>query len=60
MAITTASTANPLRDPMIVERQPLVAPTPTTMVAISIASTAEARNVVIRTGTTLVETIPRL
>jgi hypothetical protein len=35
---------------MMVERHPRVAPTPTTIVTISIASTAEARNVVMRTA----------
>jgi hypothetical protein len=47
---TTASTANPEAAPMTVERQPRVAPTPTTMVTISITSTAEAKNVVTSTG----------
>src|SRR3989442_15145779 len=46
---TTVSTANPATAPMSVERHPRVAPTPTTMVTISIASTAEARKVVMRT-----------
>src|SRR6266853_4844504 len=46
---TTASTPKPDAAPINVERQPRVAPTPTTMVTISIASTAEARKVVIRT-----------
>src|SRR2546425_8384000 len=46
---TTVSTANPATAPMSVERHPRVAPTPTTMVTISIASTADARKVVMRT-----------
>jgi hypothetical protein len=45
----TARTPNPLAVPIQVERQPRVAPTPTTMMTISIASTAEARKVVMRT-----------
>ena len=50
-ATITASTANPAAAPSSVERQPRVVPTPTTIVTISIASTAEARNAVISTGT---------
>src|SRR5207245_7924807 len=49
---TTASTPKPEAAPISVERQPRVAPTPITIVTISIASTAEARKVVIRTATT--------
>src|SRR4029077_1531672 len=47
---TTASTPNPAALPIHVERQPRVAPTPTTMVTISIASTPAARKVAIRTA----------
>jgi hypothetical protein len=49
-ATITASRRKPADAPISVERQPRVAPTPTTMVTISMASTADARNVMIRTG----------
>src|SRR5262249_27854224 len=49
-ATSAASTTRPPAAPAIEARQPLVTPTPATMATISMASTAEARNVVTATA----------
>src|SRR5690242_511250 len=47
--MSAATTARPAPVPSRVDRQPRTAPTPTTMITISMISTAAARNVVVKT-----------
>jgi hypothetical protein len=56
---STARTARPAAAPSHVDRHPRTVPTPTTMITISMTSTAAARNVVTKTEEELTATSSR-